>query len=83
MLAFPSMIEEAARKAGMKVPDDLDEYPLRDFPHWFVFCQAQLGRRCEPGEHWENAKVVAAIPDDEITEITIQRLIDKGFRWSS
>lgn len=29
--------------------------------------------------HWKNAKVIAKIPDDEITSVSFSELIKKGF----
>lgn len=43
MLAFPGMIADAAVRAGIKVPDDLDEYDPLKYPHWHIFCMVQLG----------------------------------------
>lgn len=89
MIAFPVMLVPAAEKAGMSVPPNLEgeEESLDDFkeefPHFFVFCMTQL---CRPmrslGEHWGNAEVIASIPDEEIREVTIDALIDKGFSIS-
>jgi hypothetical protein len=32
-----------------------------------------------PGDHWENAKVVAGVPDGKIKTVSVQDLIDIGF----
>lgn len=85
MMAFPSMLINAAQQAGMKVPDlsASDDYAKDDFPHFHVFCTAQLARRMQPGEHWENAKVVAAVPESEVRMITLDQLIERGLRYQS
>lgn len=89
MLAFPSMLGSAAEKAGINVPnfENLEDdwhFDPEEFPHFHVFCIAQLGRpMVSMGEHWENAKVIAAIPDDEIRSVSLEYLLDRGLSWAS
>jgi hypothetical protein len=85
MIAFPSMLVGPAKSAGMKVPPDdkVDEFQkIKDeFPHFFVFCLIQLGMPMRTmTEHWENAKVIAEIPEDEIMKVNLLDLINKGLR---
>jgi len=79
MLAFPSMITQAASQAGMKVPDDPDNFVPDDFPHFHVFCNCQLGQPMSPGAHWENAKVIVAIPEADLRTITFDQILEKGW----
>lgn len=85
MLIFPSMIAHAAEQAGIKTPnfDDMDDdwsFDAEEFPHFQVFCIAQLCRpMMDMGEHWDNAKVIAEIPESEIKNVTFHRLIELGF----
>lgn len=82
MLAFPSMIAEAATKAGIKVPEDPDsDFNRAEFPHFIVFCTVQLARPIQWGEHWDNAKVVAQFSDDEIKKATLEDLLARGLRF--
>jgi len=79
MLAFPEMIAPAAKEAGMKVPDDLEDFDSEEYPHWQVFCRVQLGAPMpHASAHWENAKVVAQVPYDQIMQITYEDLVDLG-----
>lgn len=80
MLVFPGMLVAAATEAGMKVPPDPDNFDSGQYPHFRVFCNMQLGRRMQPGEQWENAKVIAAVPEDEIRTITAADLIRRGLQ---
>lgn len=81
MLAFPVMLVEAAERAGIKIPDDIDNFDINLYPHWHVFCAAQLGQPMPtPGCHWENAEVIAAIPEDRIRAVTLLELREKGFQ---
>ena len=80
MIAFPGMIADAAEQAGIKVPQDLENYDPQEFPHWTVFCNAQLGTpQPYPGVHWDNAHVIAQIPDSEILKVTLKDLEKRGF----
>lgn len=86
MLAFEGLIAKAARDAGMKVPpeeqlDQVGSWTKEDYPHFHVFCMAQLGRpMSSSGEHWENAKVIAAIPAEDLKTLTLEDLASKGFQ---
>lgn len=83
MLAFPSMLEPAAREAGMAVPADPENYEAEKeaFPHFFVFCAVQLGSPMPtPTAHWENAKLIAAIPEDQIRNETGETLTERGLQ---
>ena len=87
MMAFPSMLLEPAAQAGMSHPTgDFDEENLdsikEEYPHFFIFCQLQLGRRMEPGEHWENAKVIAKIPTKELVKMTVEDFRKRGVQIS-
>jgi hypothetical protein len=82
MLAFPRMLTNAAIEAGMKTPENPDDFDHHEFPHFAVFCSAQLCRTMSsPNEHWDNAKVIVKIPDDKIKEITLEELLAKGLQF--
>ena len=74
MLAFPSMLCSAATDAGIKFPEDPDseDYDKAEFPHWHILCATQLARSCQPGEHFENAKVIAALEVSKLKEMTFE-----------
>lgn len=78
MLAFPGMLVDAAKEAGIPVPEDPGNFDPEQFPRFQLFCAAQLCRSIRPGEHWENAKVVAKVPEDRLKTITWSELIDMG-----
>lgn len=76
MLAFPNLLIPAAEKAGIKIPPDASDYDAMEYPHFHVFCNAQLARRMtSPDEHWHNAGIIAAIPEDKIKTITLGELV--------
>lgn len=85
MLAFPGMIAKAAEDAGMKVPADPDgDWSADEFPHFHVFCNVQLARPVvHHGEHWGNAKIVAAIPEDQLRTTTLEDLLRRGLSFAN
>lgn len=81
MIVFPHMLENAAKEAGMTVPPDAEDFNGDEFPHFRVFCEAQLARpMLSPGEHWENAKIIANISNEKIKTVTIDDLRNLGFQ---
>ncbi|KKL18081.1 hypothetical protein LCGC14_2479110 [marine sediment metagenome] len=79
MIAFPEILATAAKEAGISVPDDLENYKSEDFPHWDVYVTVQLGAPMpSPTAHWENAKVIAGIPADDIMKVTYEHLQELG-----
>lgn len=83
MLAFPEMLEAPAKQAGMKVPPNTERFSKLKFPHFHIFCKLQLNRRMKPGEQWNNAKVIAAIPEKELKKMTLEDFIAKGLEWAT
>jgi hypothetical protein len=80
MLAFPEMLIAHAEAAGIKVPEDVKNYDKEQFPHWEVYCNAQLGRPIIFGRsHVDNASVIASIPESEIRQVTFAQLNEQGF----
>jgi hypothetical protein len=81
MIAFPDMLISAAEKAGIKTPPNADLYDASEYPHFSVFCNAQLGASMPyAGCQWDNAYVIAKIPLDKIKLINMQELIYMGFQ---
>jgi len=82
MLVFPHMLITPATAAGMSVPTDADNFDGNEYPHFAVFCTLQLGRRMKmDGEQWRNAKVIASIPKDRITQMTLEDFLAAGLEW--
>ncbi len=79
MIVFPGMLVPAAEKAGMLVPPDPDDFSGERYPHFQVFCNAQLCRPITHGEQWENAEIIAKFTGEEIIKATLEDLIAKGF----
>lgn len=79
MIAFAVILVQAAEEAGMKVPPDPENFEAEEYPHWNVFCVFQIGKAVRyHGEHFQNAEVIAKIPDDQIRTITYGGLLSLG-----
>ena len=90
MIASTPILCAAAKEAGIDVPKgvDFDGDNLSSFreshPHFFVYVTLQLGAPMpSAAAHWDNAKVIAAIPDDRITKVTVKELKELGFAFGS
>lgn len=76
MIAFRGMLLEPARQAGMKVPEDADNFNYDEYPHFAVYCAIQIGAPMPHwGVHFDNAKTVAGIPEDKVRTITWEELL--------
>ena len=79
MIVFPELLIGPAEEAGIKVPEDIENYDPEIFPYWKVFCNVQLGAPLPNSlAHWNNAKIIASIPQDKIKEITYPDLLEMG-----
>lgn len=76
MLIFPGMLADAAQEAGMKVPEG-EEYD--EYPHWHIFCHLQLCRPITWGNHWRNAEIIAAVPEEKLKSMTEAYFRELGF----
>lgn len=88
MMCFESMLITAAQKAGMKVPPDklLDKneeesFKKEEYPHFFIYCRLQLGRPIVWGEHWENAEIIAKVPEEKLMKMTLEDFLVLGISW--
>ena len=81
MIAFPSLLVEAATQANIPTPPDPDNYLPEEFPQFHLFCCAQLGRPMSSWtNHWDNAHVIAKIKPEDCPTITVKQLLNTGFK---
>jgi hypothetical protein len=84
MIAFAGMLVEPAKKAGITVPSDPDNFDPDEYPHWNVYLNVQIGAGLPtPDSHWHNAEVVAAVPAKQIKKVTLEGLIRRGLSIST
>lgn len=84
MLAFPGMLAGPAKQAGISVPDPIPD-DIQEFKEthrrFFLFCVVQLGQSLpHPTAHWNNAEVMASIPEDKLETITVGELLEAGLQ---
>jgi hypothetical protein len=79
MLAFAGMLVPHAESAGMKVPKDPENFDAEKYPHFWIYREIQIGRPIVRNtSHWDNAKIIAEIPEDKIRLVTLGELFDLG-----
>lgn len=83
MITIVSGLLDAARRAGMKVPPNPDKFDKEQYPHFFVFCSLQLGRKLPyPTAHFDNALVIMSVGDEkDIKGIDAHKLLTYGFNF--
>lgn len=81
MIALPIMLLEPAKQAGIKTPENPDDFSAEEFQYFALFIYAQLGTPMPtPTSHWDNAKIIASLKKKEIKTITFEQLEEKGFQ---
>ncbi len=89
MIAFPSMLLAPAEKAGIPVPskeklDSKEGFDEKKYLRFHIFCCVQLGQSMpDAHSHWDNAHVIAQIPEEKLKSITFGELIEMGLRIST
>ena len=82
MLAYPGMIADIAKDAGMKVPKNPDgKWDFQKFVKFGVLCNLTLGR----GINWggardaihRNAEIIQAIPMADLKKMTLEEVRGK------
>ena len=72
MFAFAEMLVPAAKAAGIKLPEDVNNYNKNEFPHWFIYTALQLGAPMPyMSAHIDNAKIIAGIPEDKLKTMVL------------
>lgn len=70
--------KEAQEEIPIKVPEDMENFKEEEYPHWVVFAGIHLGQAFDQVAIFENAKIIAKIPDDQIMNVTPKDLMDMG-----
>ncbi len=85
MIAFAELLVEPAKRAGIPVPEKFDQggdFDEKAYPRFNLFCCVQLGTAMpDPQAHWNNARVIAQVPEDKICSITMAELLDMGLAY--
>lgn len=82
VITDPQELAKIAKEAGIVVPEDINDFDLEGHVHFVVFMTVQRGEEL-PYEQaaLDNAKLIAAISDEDINTITIEGIIDLGFKF--
>jgi hypothetical protein len=82
VIAFPNILASYAKDVGMSVPDDPEKFleNREEHPHFAVYCLLQLGTSMPNAMSARiNAEVIAAIPVEEVTTMTLADFEARGF----
>lgn len=78
MIAFAGMLVGPAEQAGMKVPEDPEHFDPKEYIRFNLFLHFQLGAPLPyPSAHWDNAKTIAELTDEELEKMTVGELFNK------
>ncbi len=78
MIAFPGMLVGPAKEAGMKVPDDPEDFIAEDYVRFQIYLAFQLGAPLPyPSAHWDNAKIIADLTDEELQTVTVGEMMGR------
>ena len=79
MITSAIILANTADASGIKVPPDPENFDKSEYPHFNVFAVVQSGAPLLTAtSHWENARIIAEIPDDRINLVTMEDLINMG-----
>lgn len=82
MIAFPNILASYAKDVGMSVPNVPEEFleNREEYPHFAVYCLLQLGTSMPNAMSARtNAEVIASIPVEEVTTMTLADFEARGF----
>lgn len=82
-LMFPGLLLNHIKDSGIKVPEDLENYNIEDYPHWHVYKVLHLGANLPAGALGENAKIIGKLSIEEVMKVTVQDLENLGCRLRS
>lgn len=78
LLTKAESLVSAALKAGIRVPEKLDDFNKQVYPYWALFCAVQLDRMLpQPDAHYRNAETIAKISPRKIRKTTIADIRDQ------
>lgn len=84
MITDPKQLADIAKEAGIKVPEDINDFELHDHLHFVIFMTTQRGEAMPyPTAALENAKLIASLDDETIKIVSIEDLIDLGFKFGA
>lgn len=81
MIILDTALVAPAEEAGISIPYPIYDYDSNIFKHWDVFLKMQIGRPMpSANSHWENAKIIAGISDENIRLVTPNDLDRLGYQ---
>lgn len=79
MIAFPDILATMAEQAGMKVPENVEEYDKAEYPHFHVYCTLQIGAPMpHTDSHWTNARIIAGLTEEQVKTYDFNDFVKAG-----
>lgn len=75
---FPHMLLPHIEKSKLKIPENIEHYNKKDYPHFYVFECLHLGVPIDVSALEDNANIIAEIGDEDIFKLTLQDMINRG-----
>ena len=75
---FPGMLYNHIKTSNLKLPDNLENYNPEEYPHYHVFKILHVGYIIDITSLKDNANIIAEISTEDIKNVTIEQLINKG-----
>lgn len=73
----PQALIDAAKSAGMSVPDNVVEYDKNEFPHWHFFVNIRIGRPLKDDQsHIKNAVVISKADRDHLNFLDLESRLE-------
>ena len=84
IITDPQKLADLAKEGGISVPADINDFELNDYLHFVIFMTTQRGEELPyPTAALENAKLIGSLDDETIKIVSIEDLIDLGFKFGA
>ena len=78
MFAFPRMFYNHIKDSKLKMPEDFENYNPEEYPYFHVFMMTHLGKPIDITALEDNANIIADIPENDIKNVMLKDLMEKG-----
>lgn len=83
MFAFPGMFAPHIKDSDLKMPEDFDDFDVKEYPNFALFLASHVGFTINIEDLENNANIIAKIPEEKIENITMRELWDLGVVYGS
>lgn len=80
---FTEMFRSHLEGSNIKLPADLEHYDRTAYPHYDMFMFLNLGNIVDTDYIRHNADIIASIPEERLTEVTVGDLEKLGYTFTT